>query len=505
MCDLRHATLLAAVLAVLAVLGSGCERGPEATAPGSDGLVDYDGTSQLFAPSNDDFANPTVIAALPFTNTVDMSDATTEAGEPTPSCSFGSSGRTVWYTFTPAETRSISASFDAPFANVVAAYTGTSLAALTEVRCTAAFGGKATFLAEAGTTYHFQVDGLFGQTGSVEFRLEAIPPPPNDDFADATAIAALPYTAAVDLTSASRETGEALATCAPFENPEGRTAWFTFTPNETASLTASIVNAPTTPVVAAYTGSSLASLTEVSCRAGFGQPATFRANAGTTYYIQVDALHDLGGSFELRLEVAQPPVAQFGSSTPDPSVFDVVQFFNSSFDPAGVGFEPEVWDLGDGTAATGCCPTHRYAADGDYAVQLTVTTVDGRTASTTQTVLVRTHDVAITQFSVPKAVSAGQTRQVVVGLNSRRYPETVEVQLFKSVPGGYQFVGVLTQSVPVRPSNRTTDFQFSYTFTAADAQVGKVTFKAVANVLGGRDALPADNEAIARPTKVSRQ
>jgi hypothetical protein len=31
-----------------------------------------------------------------------------------------------------------------------------------------------------------------------------------------------------------------------------------------------------------------------------------------------------------------------------------------------------------------------------------------------------------------------------------------------------------------------------------------VTFKAVANMVGARDALPADNEAIASPTKVSR-
>jgi hypothetical protein len=105
---------------------------------------------------------------------------------------------------------------------------------------------------------------------------------------------------------------------------------------------------------------------------------------------------------------------------------------------------------------------------------------------------------------VPKSASAGQTRAITVGINSRRYPETVEVQFFKSVPGGFLFVGVLTQSVPVRPSNRTTDFNFSYTFTSADAQVGKVTFKAVANVVGARDALPADNEAIAPPTKVTR-
>jgi len=161
---------------------------------------------------------------------------------------------------------------------------------------------------------------------------------------------------------------------------------------------------------------------------------------------------------------------------------------------------PAYWTLSQGTDL----------GNGSWIVQtndlssLTVTTPDGRSGSTSQSIVVRTHDVAITKLSAPNAASSGQTRQIAVGLNSRRYPETVEVQLLKSVPGGYQLVGSLTQSVPVRASNRTTDFNFSYTFTGADTQLGKVTFKAVANVLGARDALPADNEAIAPPTKVNR-
>ncbi len=180
------------------------------------------------------------------------------------------------------------------------------------------------------------------------------------------------------------------------------------------------------------------------------------------------------------------------------------KFVDQSFDPGGVGFEPQVWSFGDGTTGTGFNVTHRYAADGDYPVQLTITTHDGRTAMATQTVHVRTHDVAITRFSVPIAANSGQTRRIVVSVNSKRYDETVEVQLFKSVPGGFQQFGSLTQFVPMNPRNGTTEFAFSYTFTAGDAQIGKVTFRAVAVISGARDALPADNEAIAPPTKVSR-
>ena len=110
----------------------------------------------------------------------------------------------------------------------------------------------------------------------------------------------------------------------------------------------------------------------------------------------------------------------------------------------------------------------------------------------------------VTRFATPNAASSGQTRRIVVSLNSKRYAETVEVQLFRSVPGGFQQFGSLTQFVPMNPKNGTTEFAFSYTFTGDDAQIGKVTFRAVAVVAGVRDALPADNEAIASPTKVSR-
>jgi hypothetical protein len=58
-------------------------------------------------------------------------------------------------------------------------------------------------------------------------------------------------------------------------------------------------------------------------------------------------------------------------------------------------------------------------------------------------------------------------------------------------------------SLPVRGGNHTAPFSFNYTFTSDDAAIGKVTFKAIANLVSARDALPADNEAIASPTKVS--
>jgi hypothetical protein len=74
---------------------------------------------------------------------------------------------------------------------------------------------------------------------------------------------------------------------------------------------------------------------------------------------------------------------------------------------------------------------------------------------------------------VPQTASVGQTRTISVAVSNRRYPETVQVQLYKSVAGGsFQPVGSLTQSLPVLPSNRTTSFSIDYTFVAEDRTLG---------------------------------
>jgi hypothetical protein len=258
--------------------------------------------------------------------------------------------------------------------------------------------------------------------------------------------------------------------------------------------------------IAAYSGGSFGDLTEVGCR-NFSSVLTFHVNAGSTYYLQLVPFDPIGdGQLSLSLDVAPTPTASFSYYPSDPSSFDTIQFYDQSYDSGQVGFSSETWSFGDGTTASnsGCCPTHHYTADGDYTVGLTVTTTDGRTASTSQVVHVRTHDVAIAKFTAPQSANAGQTKQITASISNSRYPETVQVQLFKSnTSGGFDLVGTLNQSVTVKKGNQTTPFTFNYTFTSTDATAGKVTFEATATIIGARDALPADNTAIALPTKVS--
>src|SRR5437870_2093012 len=78
------------------------------------------------APANDNFADATVIAAIPFSDgPFSTAGATTEPGEPSP-C--GTIGTTVWYSFTPTQNGTIGAdTFGSDYDTVLAVYTGNSL------------------------------------------------------------------------------------------------------------------------------------------------------------------------------------------------------------------------------------------------------------------------------------------------------------------------------------------------------------------------------------------
>jgi hypothetical protein len=451
-------------------------------------------------PPNDDFANATTITSFPFSDTVDVSQATTEPDEPQ-ACYY--SGQTVWYVVTPTSNGMLRASTSGGlyYANLnVYESIGPGLGGLSFIGC-GAFGNEVALGARAGTTYYLQAGSIFGFVGDLRVNAQLIQAPPNDDFGHAAPIDSVPFADTVDTSLAGNEAGEPTPTCG--YGPASNTVWYAYTPTASGSVTATASGVYPT-VAAAYTGTSLGGLTEQLCRS-FSQPLTIHVDAGSTYYFMVGGIYGGSGTLHFRLEVAPDPVAALSLSPGDPSTFDTVRFYDSSYDPGGRGIESESWDFGDGASGTGCCPTHRYAGDDDYTVRLTVTTADGRTASTSQVVHVRTHDVAIVKLAVPQSASAGQTRQITVGLSNVRYPENVAVQLLAARgASGFQEVGRLTQLVPVRSGGRTTTFAFSYTFTAEDAAAGKVTFKAVATIVGGaRDAIWGDNEAVALPTRVS--
>lgn len=343
------------------------------------------------------------------------------------------------------------------------------------------------------TTY----DGRSGSTTQI-IHIQDLSPA-NDNFTGAKVIQVIPYSDAEETAHATTEPGEPTGCGWNFH----KTIWYAYTPATSTSYTAE-ANGGGYTTVAVYQGTDFTNLVQLACSTDWTARITIALEAGKTYYFQTHINGEwYGTQLNFNLYVAPPVEAGFYASISDPSKFDSVQFYEASYDPVGVGVATCSWNFGDSSTAVDCYPVHTYTADGDYTVQLSVTTFDGRTASTTQVVQVRTHDVGVTRFVLPNSARVGQTKQINVYIKNLYYPETVRVDLYKVTANGDEWVGSLNQSMPVRPANRAQLFTFAYTFTSQDAAVGKVTFKAVVTILNVRDAFPLDNEMISFPIKVT--
>jgi len=439
-------------------------------------------------PSNDDFASAADIS-LPFTATTDLEGSTTEVSEPQ-FCNFKT--RSVWYRLAPSSTTPVTIDMSGSSPGVVMTLWRSfgGINNLSFQGCL--FGGSTILNAQGGSIYYVQAGDSSGGSAFADLDVSAVPPPQNDAFADAKDVAALPYSDVVPMLAATVETDEPASFLG--------TAWWAYEASSSGPLLVQGSNC--CGEVHIYTGNSLAALEEVAGTRSFDR-LIFQAEAGTTYLLQVGHNGNVccGGLLGLSLSEA-PSISTAAMYSPfDPSSYDTVQFSAHVFDPAAFPIESVHWDFGDGGSADAFGPSHRYLADGDYIVTMTARMVDGRTGTSWTTVTVRTHDISITKLVVPQSAQAGKTKTITVEVRAARYDENVTVQLWRSIPGGYEPIGSSVQLVAAR--RQGTSFTFSYTFRPEDKAVGKVTFKAVASINGARDALPADNEVVALPTKVS--
>lgn len=449
-------------------------------------------------PGNDDLASAMSVASLPFSDSVDLSEATLESGEPGGPC-WPLAG-TSWYRLQPSRNTIARISTSAGFDRTVDVFrqNGSGFGGLSFIGCS--YGSSDLTLSLAGGgTYYVQVGRTPWTSGGVlGLSIDQVPPPPNDAFADARSIGSLPYSDSVDMLASTLEAGE--------PTPSGLgafqgTAWWSVTAQQSGPLLLGTVGCCGTTNMGVYTGNAVGSLTEVPLTRSYGR-AIFQATVGQTYRIQLghNGLY-YGSQQGISLDRAPDPAVSIYSYPYDPSSFDTISFSGNVYDPAGFQVDSWSWTFGDGGSASGQSAQHRYLADGKYSITLTAAMIDGRTASWTGDIVIETHDVSIAKLTVPQTAQAGKTKTITVDVSSSRYDENVSVQLLRSIPGGFEPVGSSVQLVAVR--RQATSFVFSYTFRPEDAALGKVTFKAVAAINGAHDALPADNEVVALPTKVS--
>ncbi len=81
------------------------------------------------------------------------------------------------------------------------------------------------------------------------------------------------------------------------------------------------------------------------------------------------------------------PIANFTFSPEEPTHFDIIQFTDGSYDPDGA-IVSWFWEFGDGNISTDQSPTHQYADDQIYHVNLTVTDDRSMTNKTSKIIIV---------------------------------------------------------------------------------------------------------------------
>lgn len=465
------------------------------------------GVAHAAPPSNDDIGAATPITTLPFTAQQSLAEATTASDDPG-ACDGYSPRGSVWFSHTATEDGFLRISTDGSSRQVLTtAFTGErgDLRYFPD-NCTSTSSRPITFRAKAGTRYHFMVSDSSTPGAQVNLTVQRVAPLANDDFANAQAVPSLPFsTPGPDLALAGYETDEPVAQgCSGYEGSPS--AWYSYTPATTQSVLARVQTNGSGPRLAIYDGPSLTELRQVGCTgASYYDGRAMRLNAGTTYYIQVSGPTYNSSPVTVRLDEA--PALQtslYTGSSGDRSVYETIGFTLDHSAQWGNAVTSVV-DFGDGTTSA---PTgeeqvgHRYSVDGVYTVTVSATSADGRTATDTTTVTVKTHDVAITRFTPPASARAGQQKQITVQVGNTRHLEKATVTLFRSDGDWWKEVGVLTLDVPAHPT-RKVSFPFAYTFTPEDAAIGKVTFRAVLSLpYPVQDARPMDNEVIAIATTV---
>jgi hypothetical protein len=245
------------------------------------------------APINDMLARAIPLTGITGTAMATNRRATKETGEPSHAGDAG--GSSIWYRWAPEIPGNVTIkTLGSDFDTLLAVYTGGSIAGLTPkaVNDNAPGGetSEVSFDASDSDTYVIAIDGAGGAQGNVrlEWRLEAPPPPANDNFANAAVISGPSGMLTADNRLATIENSE------PFhDGNQGRhSVWFVWTAPGAASITLTTEGSTFDTVLAIYTGSAINALTLVDSDDDSGPDATSALTItpvpGTTYYIAVD-------------------------------------------------------------------------------------------------------------------------------------------------------------------------------------------------------------------------
>lgn len=256
-------------------------------------------------PSNDAPGAATVISGLPFSEFVDLAEATTEDPEFPPCESIGR--QRVWYAYAPSADETISVSAGGNEVVEIALWrVGSGPLDLTLVGC-GVFGRDLVGSVVAGTGYLISI-GMWEDVGSFAgtVTFTSVPPPANDDLAGALDISELfPYSEVIARASAiasSFETAEPVPSCGIGDfGPPTHSVWYRVSLPTAALL---LTNESQFEFLAVYEGTGFADAVEIGCING-GWGVVSLAATGS-YLIQVGPYRYRDTWLDLRVTLPPP-------------------------------------------------------------------------------------------------------------------------------------------------------------------------------------------------------
>lgn len=275
-------------------------------------------------PFNDTFTTAQAIPSFPYSRTQTTLGAWQDVGEPTTSCG-PTMGASVWYKYTAPANRTVTFStVGSTYDVVLTVWKGTTVGALTVVGCHNGLGNDAIVNVNttAPTAYYIMIAGVNGAYGDLTFQAYLN----NDYFANAIStgnlIVGLPYMRSQSTADTTLETGEKPGTCGLSVT---NTVWYKYTAPVTAQVTFSTTGSNFNTVLSVWTGTTLATLTQIGCNDdGSTQPTsslTVNTVAKGTYYIRIGGSSGANGALTFKADIvppanAAPPRNYYTTATP---------------------------------------------------------------------------------------------------------------------------------------------------------------------------------------------
>ncbi|OQX21186.1 MAG: hypothetical protein BWK80_34190, partial [Desulfobacteraceae bacterium IS3] len=265
-------------------------------------------------PANDDFANADVLTGVSGSTTSTNIEATSETGE---DIIFWGLEKSVWWKWTAPESGAFY--FDthgSSFDTYLAVYTGSAVDSLTKIASNNDDGSdngnsSLAFRANAGTVFYIAVCGDYYDYDNDDYASGSIVlnwRKANDSFADATELSGISGQITGANVDATKEPGE------PYYLE--KSVWYSWTAPETGAFYFDTHGSSFDTTLAVYIGSAVDSLTLIAGNRDDGSDngnssLSFRANAGTVFYIAVCGDYDNGdyasGDIVLNWRKANPP------------------------------------------------------------------------------------------------------------------------------------------------------------------------------------------------------